>query len=237
MIRKVKTLLGLMLLAACPAMAQTSADPLADLPLVLKAPTKDGPAMVVFLSGDGGWAKIDSSLSDELLKAGYGVVGLNGYRYFRSKKTPAQLTRDLTRISNEYLEKWHRSRLLLLGYSRGAEVLPFAVARLDADLKRRIDAVVLLGPSTFTNFKLRLSDFIESHRHSDSLDVLPEVRKVDNRIICVYGLDEKDSLCPLLRGRDNAALVPLPGAHHFDQDYAELAQKVLTLLGRTPDDK
>lgn len=226
-------MLLVLLLAACPAMAAKSAGPLADLPLIVNEPVKDGSDVVVFLSGDGGWAKIDASLSAHLLTAGYGVVGLNGYRYFRSKKTPERLTQDLTRISNEYLKKWQRRRLLLIGYSRGAEVLPFAVARLDAELKRRIDAVVLLGPSTFTNFKLRLSDFLENHRHSDSLDVLPEVNKVQQRIICVYGLDEKDSLCPMLRGRANAALIALPGAHHFGQDYAELAEKILARLGKS----
>lgn len=231
---KAPALLALILLAACPGMAQDSPGSLADLPLVVDAPVKSGPDVAVFLSGDGGWAKIDSSLAAHFLNAGYGVVGLNGFRYFRSKKTPAELTRDLTRISREYLKRWHRSRLLLLGYSRGAEVLPFAVARLGDDLKRRIDAVVLLGPSTFTNFKLRIADFFSNHRHADSVDVLPEVRKVDQRIVCVYGLDEKDSLCPLLRGRHNATLIALPGAHHFDQDYADLAQKILAQLGKAP---
>lgn len=230
--RKLQAILGMMLFVACAATADKPGGPLDDLPLVVNAPSTAGQDLAVFLSGDGGWAKIDASLSAELLKAGYGVVGLNGYRYFRTQKTPEQLTRDLTRISEAFLHKWHRSRLLFLGYSRGAEVLPFAAARFDADLKRRTDALVLLGPSTFTGFKLRLSDFFENRRHKDSVDVLPEARKVDNRIICVYGLEEKDSLCPLLR--DKASLIPLAGAHHFDQHYTELAQKVLAQLDRTP---
>lgn len=219
--------LGFVLAAACAA-ATARAGPLDDLPLVVDAPTGPGRGLAVFISGDGGWAKIDEEISAELLTAGYGVVGLNAYRYFKDRKTPEQLAEDVARISAAYLQAWQRERLLLLGYSRGAEVLPFAVTRLSAPLRQRIDAVVLLGPATYTGFKVRLTDLIESRRHADSVDVLPEARKVDARIICVYGTDESDSLCPLLS--DDATLLLLPGAHHFDGEYEALARRLLALL-------
>jgi type IV secretory pathway VirJ component len=44
--------------------------------------------------------------------------------------------------------------------------------------------------------------------------------------LCLYGVDEKDSLCPQLAPA-HARAVPLTGGHHFGGDYDALAKRIL----------
>jgi type IV secretory pathway VirJ component len=45
-------------------------------------------------------------------------------------------------------------------------------------------------------------------------------------VLCIYGEDEKDSLCPQLDAA-RFSVVKLKGGHHFDGDYAGLARQIL----------
>src|SRR5256886_17508352 len=101
----------------------------AKLPLI-EVPVMKGTSdtLVVFVSGDGGWAKIDKSISAVLADNGMPVVGLNALQYFWTKRTPETASRDLQSIIDRYLTGWKKSRLLLVGYSRGADVLPAMIS-------------------------------------------------------------------------------------------------------------
>jgi type IV secretory pathway VirJ component len=48
-------------------------------------------------------------------------------------------------------------------------------------------------------------------------------------VACIFGKDEDDSPCRKLHGGDVRA-VALPGGHHFDGDYAGVAQAILATL-------
>jgi type IV secretory pathway VirJ component len=63
--------------------------------------------------------------------------------------------------------------------------------------------------------------------YQDAPLVLPELVRIDPALVqCVYGEEEKDTLCtaPELRGIER---VRTAGGHHFDGDYAALAQRIL----------
>ena len=47
-----------------------------------------------------------------------------------------------------YTRTWNKARVLLIGYSQGADVLPFLVNRLPDAAHRRVAATVLIGVST-----------------------------------------------------------------------------------------
>src|SRR5205823_11210171 len=91
------------------------------LPLI-EVPATRGASdtLVVFVSGDGGWAKIDKSISAILASEGMPVVGLNSLQYFWTKRTPESASRDLQSIIDTHLGT--RKSVLLVGYSRGADV-------------------------------------------------------------------------------------------------------------------
>ena len=199
------------------------------LPLI-EVPSKKGTSdtMVVFVSGDGGSATIDKSISRVLADSGMPVIGLNALQYFWTKRTPESASRDLQWIVENYLTAWKKGRVMMVGYSRGADVLPAMVARLPIELRSKIRLIALLGPSPKVQFEFHVSDWLRNA--STGMAVKPEVDKLrEQRILCLSGEDDKDSLCRVLSG-PRMDVVMLKGAHHFDGGYEKLARIILEHL-------
>jgi type IV secretory pathway VirJ component len=211
------------LLPAAPL--QAAVPPVDDLPLVeVPARQPSGDLLAVIVSGDGGWASIDREVAEDLARHGVPVVGLNSLQYFWNARTPEGAAADLQRIARHYLAAWGRRELLLVGYSLGADVLPFMANRLPPDLLGRVRLVVLLGPGRRTSFEFHLSDWLGSG--AGDRPVLPEVQKLRGKpLLCLYGQAETDSLCPEIDGLGKA--VSFQGSHHFGGDYASLAERIL----------
>ena len=195
--------------------------PLIDVPATAGA----SDTLVVFVSGDGGWAAIDKGISKVFAANGMPVVGLDSLKYFWTKRTPDEAARDLERIIDGGLARHGKSRLLLTGYSRGADVLPAMISRLSPAARARIRLIALLGASPRVEFEFHVADWLRSS--SKGTPVKPEVDKLAaERILCVAGEDDHDSLCPQLHGA-NTDVVILKGSHHFDRDYEKLGRIVL----------
>ena len=206
----------------------------ADLPLVTLPPPDDhSDTLVVILSGDGGWAALVTDVGSALQDQGFGVVGVDSLRYFWKPRTPDGASADLARVLRHYLQAWGAQRIALVGYSRGADVLPFLVHRLPADLRKEIALVVLLGPGLGTSFEFHVTDWLGQGRgDTEELPVLPEARQLAGvRVLCVQGEGEEESLCDALPP-DLAQVETLPGGHHFDGDYDTLARHVTEALER-----
>ena len=59
-------------------------------------------------------------------------------------------------------------------------------------------------------------------------DLAPELAQIPkNKILCIYGSDEKAETACLDIDNTEAKILELPGGHHFDQDYPKLTQKIL----------
>jgi type IV secretory pathway VirJ component len=56
------------------------------------------------------------------------VVGFNTLRYFWTARTPEETARDVPRTMEHYMRTWSRERVVLLGYSIGADVMPYSIA-------------------------------------------------------------------------------------------------------------
>jgi type IV secretory pathway VirJ component len=202
----------------------------ARLPLVEVPATKgSSDTLVVFVSGDGGWAKIDKSISKTLADNGMPVIGLNALQYFWTKRTPDGAARDLQSILEKYLATWKKERVLFVGYSRGADVLPFMINRLPPELRSKTRLVALLGPSPKVEFEFHVGDWMRSSSKA-GYEVKPEVDKLTSQnIVCLFGADDQDSLCPMISG-PRISTVVLKGAHHFDGGYDKLAQIIVAHL-------
>lgn len=196
------------------------------LPLVEVPATRgNSDTLVVFVSGDGGWAAIDKSISKVLADNGMPVVGLNALEYFWTKRSPEAASRDLQTIVQRYTTAWKKNRLMFVGYSRGADVLPAMISRLPNETKARIDLIALLGPSPKVQFEFHVADWL--HNAAGGVAVGPEIDKLGgHHILCLWGQDDRDSLCPALAG-SNVDKVMLKGAHHFDGEYEKLANIIL----------
>jgi type IV secretory pathway VirJ component len=206
-------------------LAATAAAP--KLPLV-EVPATHGTSdtLVVFVSGDGGWAAIDREISNVFADDGIPVIGLNALQYFWTKRAPETASHDLDAIIARYLGQWKKSRVILAGYSRGADVLPAMISRLPAETRAKIRAIILLGPSPNVEFEFHVADWL--HDTSAGLPVKPEVEKLAPApILCIYGESDHDSLCPALKSQPGVNVVALKGAHHFDGGYANLGRLIL----------
>jgi type IV secretory pathway VirJ component len=203
-----------------------------DLPLV-ELPASGGTGeLAVIVSGDGGWASLDRDIGTALAGEGIPVVGLNSLQYFWRARTPDEAGRDLTRILRHYLDAWRASQVLLVGYSLGAEVLPFMATRLPPDLRSRVRLVALLGPGRTATFEFHVREWLGGG--GGGPPTAPEIARLAGlRVLCLYGEDETDSACPMIRP-GLARVERLPGGHHFGGSYANIAGRILAALRETP---
>src|SRR5208337_3075229 len=99
-----------------------------NMPLVEIPTTYEGDTFVVFISGDGGWRKIDKVISNYFIYHGVSVVGINSFKYFWKKRYPDEVTEDVNRVIDTYKKKFNRKRVIILGYSFGADIVPFILS-------------------------------------------------------------------------------------------------------------
>jgi type IV secretory pathway VirJ component len=229
---------------ATPAPASTAsapssaaATPVADLPLVEVPSRKPGHALAVLLTGDGGWVGADKGLANVLADGGVSVVGLDSLRYFWVRRTPEETARDLARILAHYRAAWGRDVSVLVGYSRGADIVPIVAGLLPADERARLALVAMLGPSTFAEFEVHAIDIFANKRRANAMDTEPALRKTAGAIpmICFHGADEHDSLCPRLKDLPWVQDVLHGGGHRLGSDSAsEMGRAILDALAARP---
>ncbi len=187
--------------------------------------TASGDTFAIIMSGDGGWAGLDKEVAHALSARGIPVVGLDSLRYFWTARTPDGLAADTDQMIRYYLAHLDKKRVLLIGYSQGADVLPFAVNRLPAATRARVALTALMGMSEHALFEFHVSSWISND--SSGPPTLPEVARLAGMpVLCLYGEDDNDSLCPKLDPRA-VRVVKLNGGHHFNGDYALLAREIL----------
>jgi len=221
-------------LAALPIAPEHAAATPSALPLIpLPPPGDHSDTLVVILSGDGGWAALVRALAEDLGQRGFGVLGFDSLRYFWTPRTPDVAAADLARAIQQYQDAWGAQRLVLLGYSRGADVLPFVARRLPLTQREQIALVGLIGPGLETSFEFHVTDWLgRGSGDPAELPVHPEVEALRGiRILCIQGEGEEDSLCATLPP-DLAERQTLPGGHHFDGDYEALAARVLDAIAQ-----
>jgi type IV secretory pathway VirJ component len=212
--------------------AAHAAAPLGDLPVVEHlVPATDAAEQglfVVLFSGDGGWSTLTRELTAALNAAGYSVVGWNTLKYFWHAKTPEQAAADLDRVIRFYTDRLQAHRVIVTGYSMGADVLPAMVDRLPPTALASVQSVVLLAPGRATTFEFHFSGWL-NRVPKGAQPIKPDVVRLLEHaaVVCVYGADEAStSLCTEL-GDTTASRIELPGAHHFDGNYGQLAELIL----------
>lgn len=117
---------------------------------------------------------------------------------------------------------------MLVGYSRGADVLPAMITRLPQATRGKIRLVALLGPSPKVEFEFHVADWMRNS--SAGVPVKPDLDRIAEPILCLSGEDDKDSLCRELPPRPRLSIVTLKGAHHFDGGYEKLGRIILDHL-------
>lgn len=189
-----------------------------------------GDTLAVLLTGDGGWADIDKGIAGALAARGIPVLGWSSLEYYWTPRTPEGAARDLEGVIRHYLAAKKKTRVLLVGFSFGADVLPFLASRLPEDLRSRVAGIALIGLSMHAQFEFHVSGWLGGHG-DPKFPTGPEVARLKGLpVLCLQGQDDDDSACrgiPAGFGRT----VVLPGGHHLGGDYARVGALILESLG------
>jgi type IV secretory pathway VirJ component len=215
----------LSILAIWSAMARPCDPP----PIIELPAAKTSDRFAVMLTGDGGWRRIDAKVTERLRLEGIPVVGFDVPKYFRTGRTPEGSACALEQVIRTYKTRWHKDKVILIGYSRGADVLPFMVTRLSSDTRASVQLIALLGLEPSVDFKFHpWWDLGRYVHHEQQFRVLPEVQKLAGQnVLCVYGDAEKDTLCRQL-DPSRFKIVAESGSHHFGGRYDAVAKAILS---------
>jgi type IV secretory pathway VirJ component len=173
-----------------------------ELPLVrVPARPSDAP-LVLLLTGDGDWAAFVRDLANGVVARGAPVLGFKSRSYLSKPRTPEESAAALEEAVMAQLAAWDRSDLIIIGYSRGADMAPFVVNRWPKELRAAVRQIVLIGLGERASFEFHLDDLVRDVVRPNDVPTRPELEKLAGiPLVCIRGADEKGSGC----------LDPLPG--------------------------
>lgn len=220
-------------IVAAKAVDLSAAPGLSDLP-VAEYPAPPGApehtTLALLISGDGGMSAVDRGVCESLAANGIPVVALDSFRYFWTPRDPGGMARDLVRILGHYLELWHKDGVILVGYSLGADVLPFLINRLDPVWKEHLRLVFLASLSDTVDFRYHLSHWSDIPPAQCELPLAPELPSLQGmKVYCLFGEQDRESFCRSLPP-GLATCRSLPGNHTFNGDPKPLADAILQVI-------
>ena len=179
---------------------------------------ENGAPLSIIISGDGGWYWFEQSIADSLSRLGISTIGLDAKKYFWVRKSPEETAGDIADAMRYFGSKLGKTRFLLIGYSLGAEVIPFILRRLPGELRSEIISSVLLSPGEFTDFEIHITNMIGLGNPGDTFKVTDEINKVSGgNILCVFGSDEQSKV-PGLLNKAHIKVIFIPGDHHYNNN-------------------
>lgn len=182
--------------------------------------------LVFYISGDGGYTSFSEGVCTTINKTGYMVTSLNSKSYFDDQKTPQQTTDDIVNYLNDQINKRKDKQFILIGYSFGADITPFVVNLFPDSLKKKLISVVLLSPSTSTDFETHVWDKL-GWKKKRSMDVVAEVNKLGAiKTTIILGDDDADFPINNIK-LENFVHELLPGGHHYEGNTDEVAKTIM----------
>jgi type IV secretory pathway VirJ component len=218
-----------LVVGVAPALAgvhkRPSPDGVNDVAMPLKARS-----LVIVLSGDGGWwGDLDRKLAEKLGAQGYAVIGLDTNKWFQKRRTPDEITTEITNLIRDGRARTGATDVVLVGYSFGADVLPLAVNRFAPSVSRHLSAIVMIAPSRGVDPQVTLLE--QTGMAKPTIDLAPEFTKLPvKKLLCVYGSEQTEESACTTPYLSISKVVELQGGHHFDGVLDHLSQPVIAAL-------
>ena len=194
------------------------------LPLSVNNSSDTSKPVIFYISGDGGFNKFSSSFMQVLNKQGYAVIGLDAKDYFWHKKKPIEAANAIEQAINKYNNQWKRKNVILIGYSFGADVAPFMLTHFTAALTASVNHIVLLSPSSKTDFEIHVLQMLGWGKNSGE-SVPAEINKIRKPVLIIMGDDEDDFPVNELTIK-NKQVIKMPGGHHYDGNVEGLCRQI-----------
>ena len=190
-----------------------------------------GRAFAIVLTGDGPTGGTGKRAAADLAAHGIPSVIWHSLRYYWSPRTPEQAARDLDRLIRHYGERWGREKVVLVGYSMGADVLPFLINRLPEETRARIGGVALLALAHDAVFEFRIEQWWRTST-APRFATRPEVERLAGlEVLCVWGRGDDKAACAEMATAP-LRVVELRGGHHFEGDLPRLLRVVREMAER-----
>jgi len=197
------------------------------LPLVLSL-TDRPRGILVLVSGDGGWSRLDKTLAAYLAARGVSTIGLNAMKYFWDERKPEEAAADLRRLIDA--ARGEGAPVFAGGYSFGAEVVPVVLDRPEPG-PGGLAGLILIAPGPYASFEVHLTDWLRGKEKPTPHRVLDHVRHLaDLPVLCLAPERDEESVCPSLDGEARRRVILLPGSHHFGGDYERLGEETLRFM-------
>ena len=172
--------------------------------------------LIVYFSGDGGFNTFSNALCENLAKSGYEVFAVNSNAYFKKKKTPAETASFLEVNVRKLLKEREHSNIVLLGYSFGADVMPFIYNNASALTVQATTKIILLAPSPTTDFEIHLLDMLNMNG-TYNMDVAAEINKI--KTIPLHIVTGSKAEFPSFKIKNKNALITIVnGNTHFNKN-------------------
>lgn len=186
---------------------------------------------IVFLSGDMG---INGGMGRPLVARfaadGIPAVTVNSLVFFRHERAPGEVRDMVATAIRKALDQTHARHLILIGQSFGADALHIGLAHLPDDLRARVALVVLVVPTDTVLYRATPSNLF--NWFAPEAPALPTGRLLTwVPVVCVRGVEETDSLCPLLH-QPNLRQIGLPGDHYLQRNPAAVHAALLAAIDR-----
>jgi type IV secretory pathway VirJ component len=192
------------------------------------SPQEADVAVIVFSGNMGFHIGQAAKVSNALAGRGIPVVGVNSLTYFRKPRSAAQATELVEAAIDRALRFGHRSQVALVGISFGADILHVGLADLPAPYRAKVRNVVLVVPGAVVQLQASPLEIIPIR--APDMDGVVTARRLDwVPTTCIWGAEEKDSLCPRI-SLPNIRREPLAGGHMLDRNIALVTAKLVQAL-------
>jgi type IV secretory pathway VirJ component len=183
----------------------------------------------VYFSGDMGLSfGMGPKVAPALAARGMPVLGISSAVNFATHRTRAELDAVLAGAIRTAVARTGAGKVVLIGQSFGADMIATAAPDLPAELRKKVAAISLVVPSRTVFFRADPTGIT----YLGTPDARPAlaVRGLDwAPVICIYGVRETDSLCPVLGGTP-ARVIALPGGHFLNRDDRLLVATMVSAL-------
>lgn len=201
-----------------------------DLPLkIVPAAGSTKNSLVFMISGDGGWTGFDQELASHFAKQSFPVVGLDALHYFWSEKKPEVVAKEITPILEYYMAEWNCKDIILVGYSFGADFVPFLENKLSADIKSKVKMMAMLSPDEWADFEIHISDMFNIVDSEDDNNVKTELQKTNCKTLLVFGSEEVPNKFESLPKTHFKQLV-IQGGHHYGNNFDALTGGIIKTI-------
>jgi type IV secretory pathway VirJ component len=182
--------------------------------------------VIFYLSGDAGFNTFSKTFAQELHHFGYDVFALNTKKYFWHQKTPLQAATDAENYLKQITKSRKNKKVIIIGFSYGADVAPFIYNRFDDQFKKNIQNLIIIGPSQVNDFEIHLKEYITGEIQY-GFSVINEINHVKNVPFTLVVSDFEQKYFPKKKiTLQNYRYVHINGDHHYGGNTKMLADAI-----------